>query len=178
MNKNTIPFDPGTPEDPSGLRLSSNAGTARGLGVLEFQQIGRWIGQVLDGLASGANDNSATERRVKAEVSALCRRYPIYPDASELAELDVLADRDLVGGHDGRKADFEAIGCASSASTDSIQVGPAAPPSTFVTCTRPARSPVATPSASSSPSRSMTSRPPAASPSKFRIVLAPSPIAR
>jgi glycine hydroxymethyltransferase len=78
VNKNTIPFDPGTPEDPSGLRLSSNAGTARGLGVAEFQQIGRWIGQVLDGLASGANDNSATERRVKAEVAALCRGFPIY----------------------------------------------------------------------------------------------------
>jgi len=78
VNKNTIPFDPGTPEDPSGLRLSSNAGTARGLGVPEFQQIGRWIGQVLDGLATGANDNGAVERRVKAEVAALCRQFPIY----------------------------------------------------------------------------------------------------
>jgi glycine hydroxymethyltransferase len=78
VNKNTIPFDPGTPEDPSGLRLSSNAGTARGLGVPEFQQIGRWIGQVLDGLATGANDNSAVERKVKAEVATLCRRFPIY----------------------------------------------------------------------------------------------------
>ncbi len=78
VNKNTIPFDPGTPEDPSGLRLSSNAGTARGLGAAEFAQIGRWIGQVLDGLASGANDNGAVERKVKAEVADLSRRFPIY----------------------------------------------------------------------------------------------------
>jgi len=78
VNKNAIPFDPGTPEDPSGLRLSSNAGTARGLGMAEFRQIGRWIGQVLDGLARQTNDNGVAERQVKAEVAALCRRFPIY----------------------------------------------------------------------------------------------------
>ncbi|MCC7049003.1 MAG: serine hydroxymethyltransferase [Alphaproteobacteria bacterium] len=76
VNKNTIPFDPRPPEDPSGLRLSSNAGTARGLGTPEFAQVGRWIGQVLDGLARG--DNGAAEQRARGEVQQMCRRFPIY----------------------------------------------------------------------------------------------------
>ena len=78
VNKNTIPFDPHTPDDPSGLRLSSNAGTARGLGTDEFGQIGRWIGRVIDGLARRPNDNGAAEHEVLGEVQALCRRFPIY----------------------------------------------------------------------------------------------------
>jgi glycine hydroxymethyltransferase len=78
VNKNTIPFDPRPAEDPSGLRLSSNAGTARGLGTAEFAQIGRWIGRVLDGLARRPNDNGAAEHEVRGEVAALCRRFPIY----------------------------------------------------------------------------------------------------
>jgi glycine hydroxymethyltransferase len=78
VNKNTIPFDPRPPEDPSGLRLSSNAGTARGFGADEFRQIGRWIGRVLDGLARRPHDNGAAEHAVRAEVAAMCRRFPIY----------------------------------------------------------------------------------------------------
>ena len=47
VNKNMIPFDPRPPEAPSGLRLSSNAGTTRGFGVAEFQAIAGWIDRVL-----------------------------------------------------------------------------------------------------------------------------------
>jgi glycine hydroxymethyltransferase len=79
VNKNVIPNDKRPATDPSGLRLSSNAGTARGFGVGEFRQIGRWVGRVLDGLARQVNDNAETERAVRAEVADLCRRFPIYP---------------------------------------------------------------------------------------------------
>ncbi len=79
-NKNVIPFDPEPPEVASGLRLSSNAGTARGFGTHDFRQIGRWIGQVLDGLARDSGGNRALEAAVREEVSALCRRFPIYPE--------------------------------------------------------------------------------------------------
>jgi glycine hydroxymethyltransferase len=78
-NKNVIPFDPAPPEVASGVRLSSNAGTTRGFGVAEFRRIGDWIGAVLDGLAAHPEDNSAVERAIRAEVAALCRRFPIYP---------------------------------------------------------------------------------------------------
>ena len=61
----------------SGLRLGSPAGTTRGFGPVEFRQVGAWIGEVMDGLKSGG-DNSAVESKVRGEVVALTRRFPIY----------------------------------------------------------------------------------------------------
>ena len=78
-NKNVVPFDPAPPEVASGLRLSSNAGTARGFGTAEFRRIGRWIAQALDALAEGRGQADAAARDIRAEVSALCGRFPIYP---------------------------------------------------------------------------------------------------
>ena len=78
-NKNVIPFDPEPPEVASGLRLSTNAGTARGFGAAEFRQIGAWIAQVLDALAAGSDAAAETTAAVRREVSALCRAFPIYP---------------------------------------------------------------------------------------------------
>src|SRR3954453_18038235 len=69
-NKNAIPFDPEKPMVTSGVRLGTPAGTTRGFGEVEFREIGRLIGEVLDGLAR-ANDaaaNSAVEEGVKARV--------------------------------------------------------------------------------------------------------------
>jgi glycine hydroxymethyltransferase len=76
-NKNAIPFDPEKPFVTSGIRLGTPAGTTRGFGVAEFKQVGEMIGDVLDGLASGA-DNTATEQRVKKQVAELCNKFPIY----------------------------------------------------------------------------------------------------
>ncbi len=73
VNKNLIPFDPHPPEAPSGLRLSSNAGTARGFGVAEFAQIARWIMRVL-----AAPEDAAQIVVVHDEVRALCAAWPIY----------------------------------------------------------------------------------------------------
>jgi glycine hydroxymethyltransferase len=77
-NKNAIPFDPEKPSVTSGVRLGSPAGTTRGFGVAEFRLIGQLIGEVLDGLAGGADDNSATEAAARSKVEELCRRFPIY----------------------------------------------------------------------------------------------------
>jgi glycine hydroxymethyltransferase len=76
-NKNGIPFDPLPPVQTSGLRVGSPAGTTRGFGPAEFRQIGTWIGEVLDGL-KGGDDNIAVEQKVRAEVLALTKRFPIY----------------------------------------------------------------------------------------------------
>ena len=76
-NKNGIPFDPLPPMQTSGLRVGTPAGTTRGFGTAEFVQVGKWIGEVLDGVAAGG-DNSAVEAKVRSEVVALTKRFPIY----------------------------------------------------------------------------------------------------
>jgi glycine hydroxymethyltransferase len=76
-SKNLIPFDPLPPVQTSGIRVGTPAGTTRGFGEAEFRQVGRWIGEVLDGVATGG-DNSAVEARVRGEVLALTKRFPIY----------------------------------------------------------------------------------------------------
>lgn len=78
-NKNGIPFDPEKPMITSGVRLGSPAGTTRGFGIAEFQEIGKLIIEVLDGLsANGEDGNSAVESAVKDKVVALTDRFPIY----------------------------------------------------------------------------------------------------
>ena len=79
-NKNGIPFDPEKPAITSGLRVGSPAGTTRGFDTAEFDEIGRLIVRVLDGLAASPNDNTAVETAVRADVEALCQRFPIYPN--------------------------------------------------------------------------------------------------
>ncbi|KRW94249.1 serine hydroxymethyltransferase [Paracoccus sp. MKU1] len=80
-NKNGIPFDPEKPTVTSGIRLGSPAATTRGFGEPEFRQIARWIIEVVDGLAeNGPEGNAPVEARVKAEVQALCARFPLYPE--------------------------------------------------------------------------------------------------
>ncbi|WP_428696696.1 serine hydroxymethyltransferase [Stappia sp.] len=80
-NKNGIPFDPEKPFVTSGIRLGTPAGTTRGFGQGEFREIGRLIGEVLDGLRTANDDdgNAEVEARVKAKVIALTDRFPIYP---------------------------------------------------------------------------------------------------
>lgn len=78
-NKNGIPFDPEKPTITSGVRLGSPAATTRGFGPAEFRQVGEMIVEVLDGLASGSNDNTAVEAGVRKRVGELCARFPIYP---------------------------------------------------------------------------------------------------
>lgn len=78
-NKNSVPFDTEKPMVTSGVRLGTPAGTTRGFGVAEFEQVGDMIARVLDSLAAtdGAGD-PAVEAAVKAEVEALCAKFPIY----------------------------------------------------------------------------------------------------
>ena len=79
-NKNGVPFDPEKPTITSGVRLGSPAATTRGFGVAEFQETGRMIVEVLDGLAaSNSGDNITVEGAVRDRVRALCHRFPIYP---------------------------------------------------------------------------------------------------
>jgi glycine hydroxymethyltransferase len=77
-NMNSIPFDPEKRTITSGIRLGSPAATTRGFGIAEFQETGRLIVEVLDGLAASPDDNRAVEERVRAQVENLCARFPVY----------------------------------------------------------------------------------------------------
>jgi len=81
-NKNAVPYDPAPPMVTSGIRLGTPAGTTRGFGAAEWEQIGKLILEVVDGLAAnGEEGNAAVEKAVRAKVKALCDRFPIYPDS-------------------------------------------------------------------------------------------------
>ena len=79
-NKNGVPFDPAKPTVTSGLRIGSPAGTTRGFGAAEFRRIGEMMAEVLDALSASSDGDAAVEARVRDEVIALCRRFPIYPE--------------------------------------------------------------------------------------------------
>lgn len=82
-NKNAVPFDPEKPMVTSGIRLGTPAGTTRGFGPSEWQEIGANILEVLDGLAkNGSEGNAAVEQAVRKKVKALCDRFPIYDQAT------------------------------------------------------------------------------------------------
>ncbi len=73
VNKNAVPNDPRPPTVTSGLRIGTPAATTRGFKEAEVRQVSNWIADVLDHLG----DESVVER-VRGEVTALCRRFPVY----------------------------------------------------------------------------------------------------
>jgi glycine hydroxymethyltransferase len=78
-NKNGVPFDPQKPAITSGVRLGTPAGTSRGFGIAEFQEVGELIVEVLDVLSQkGAEEDALTETAVREKVRKLVRRFPIY----------------------------------------------------------------------------------------------------
>ncbi len=80
-NKNSVPNDPEKPSVTSGLRIGTPAGTTRGFGEKEFEQIGQMIADVLDSLNQFPEVQAAVQSDVAARVAALCRRFPIYEEA-------------------------------------------------------------------------------------------------
>jgi len=73
VNKNAVPNDPQSPFVTSGLRLGTPAITTRGFGADETRELSGWIADILDDL-----DNEETNARVRDQVLALCKRFPVY----------------------------------------------------------------------------------------------------
>ena len=78
-NKNGVPFDPQKPAVTSGVRLGTPAGTSRGFGIAEFQEVGELIVEVLEPLSQkGIEEDAFTEAAVREKVKKLVSRFPIY----------------------------------------------------------------------------------------------------
>ncbi|MCO1368618.1 serine hydroxymethyltransferase [Burkholderia multivorans] len=84
-NKNGIPFDTENPTVTSGIRLGTPAGTTRGFGPAQFEQIGDMILAVLAALERKADGDEAVERAVRSRVRDLCNQFPIYAHAEAFA---------------------------------------------------------------------------------------------
>jgi glycine hydroxymethyltransferase len=75
VNKNAIPFDRNPPMVASGIRIGSPAVTTRGMGEGEMDLIAEFITRALQ-----APDDDRALGLVRAEVEALCRKFPLYPE--------------------------------------------------------------------------------------------------
>jgi glycine hydroxymethyltransferase len=109
VNRNAVPFDPRPPMVSSGLRIGTPALAARGFGAEEFVEVADIIATALIAAASsGANDGGTlgdhTAVELRARVTALAERFPLYPHLSE----------DSNAGNDAAATELEAemIGAA------------------------------------------------------------------
>jgi len=72
VNKNTVPFDPRPPFDPSGIRLGTPALTTRGLKEVEMDKVAAWIDAAIR-----AQNNDTKLKAIKEEVVAFTKDFPL-----------------------------------------------------------------------------------------------------
>jgi glycine hydroxymethyltransferase len=75
VNKNAIPFDTQPPMTASGIRIGTPAITTRLMREAEMDQVAELISRTLH-----APDDANVAMSVKADVEALCRKFPLYPE--------------------------------------------------------------------------------------------------
>jgi glycine hydroxymethyltransferase len=75
VNKNAIPFDQNPPMVASGVRIGTPAVTSRGMREPEMDAIAELVSRSL-----ASPDNDGVLAAVRAEVEALCRKFPLYPE--------------------------------------------------------------------------------------------------
>jgi len=68
VNKNSIPFDPASPFNPSGIRMGTPAITTRGMEKEEMKKIASFIERAIEG---------EDPKKIKEEVKKLCLDFPI-----------------------------------------------------------------------------------------------------
>jgi glycine hydroxymethyltransferase len=73
VNKNAIPNDPQKPFVTSGIRIGTPAMTTRGFTEIEAEQVANLIADVLD-----APNDEAVMARVRDQVAAICKKFPVY----------------------------------------------------------------------------------------------------
>jgi len=78
VNKNAIPFDTNPPLNPSGIRLGSPAVTTRGFQEAEMKEVAGMIAEVLSGIGGSPDQLEKTIAGVRARVTRLADRFPLY----------------------------------------------------------------------------------------------------
>ena len=78
LNRNMIPFDKRTANDPSGIRMGTPSVTTRGMKESEMLKIANWID-----LALSASDDDSKLKTIKSEVVTFCATYPLYKDLTD-----------------------------------------------------------------------------------------------
>ncbi len=73
LNKNTVPDDPRSPFVTSGVRIGTPSTTTQGMAEPEMVQIADLIARTLQG-----RDDDSVVAAVRADVNALCARFPVY----------------------------------------------------------------------------------------------------
>ncbi|WP_263769725.1 serine hydroxymethyltransferase [Propionivibrio soli] len=73
VNKNAIPNDPEKPMVTSGIRIGTPAMTTRGFTEIEAEEVAHLIADILD-----APSDESVIARVRQQVAALCKKYPVY----------------------------------------------------------------------------------------------------
>ena len=71
VNKNAVPFDPKSPFITSGVRIGTPAVTTRGLKEEDMTTIAELMYRTATDFANSADD-------IRAQVEALCKKYPLY----------------------------------------------------------------------------------------------------
>ncbi len=71
-NKQITPDDPNPPLRPSGIRMGSPAATTRGMDEDDMRRLAGWIHQALS-----EREDEAAVARLRDEVEAFCRRFPV-----------------------------------------------------------------------------------------------------
>ncbi|MAZ81349.1 MAG: serine hydroxymethyltransferase [Actinobacteria bacterium] len=73
LNKNTVPDDPRSPFVASGVRIGTPSTTTQGMAEPEMAEIADLMVRTLRG-----RDDDAAVAAVRADVNALCARFPVY----------------------------------------------------------------------------------------------------
>jgi len=73
-NKNTIPYEPASPFNPSGIRIGTPAVTTRGFKESEMKVVAKAIATVIDNY-----QDSKVIAKVKSDILELCSQFPLYP---------------------------------------------------------------------------------------------------
>jgi glycine hydroxymethyltransferase len=72
VNKNTVPFDPRSPFDPSGIRLGTPALTTRGMQEAEMERVAQWIEEAIE-----HHDEEKYLKELHKEVTKFTKDFPL-----------------------------------------------------------------------------------------------------